>query len=114
MALQQIYFLPYLIPYIVYCHLRSIQVETSDVNNLVEVGYCEIFVYAAPVVPYRPYEERKYGFAVQAHELFKIENGMIVECNHYACVVQRRRITLVVLYGVCVCVQHVGTVEYLA
>ena len=112
MSLQPAHFLPYLVPYIVYRHLRSIQVEASNVSNLVEVGYGKVFVYAAPVVPYGPDEEREYGFAVQAHELFKVEDGMVVERNHYACVVQRRGITLVVLYCIGVCMQYVGAVKY--
>ena len=63
-------------------------------------------VMVPPVHPNRPYEQRPDDLGILLHETLKIYNLTVVERGHHTDTVQRRRITLVVLDGVCVSMEH--------
>ena len=93
---------------------RVEDVEATEVDDACEVGHREAVVVARAVSPHAPDEQREDGLAVLRQEVLKVEDAVVVERDADANLVERGRVALHVLDGVCVGVEHVAALGHAA
>ena len=104
----------YLTPQLLECVDGFPNVELIHRHKVQERVERHVFVLLAPVEPHRPHEELIHDVAVELHVFFEVENLVVVERGHHAHLMERRGVTLVVLNGVGVGVEHERVGEHVA
>lgn len=94
------------------CLLGVIVVEVIDLHDVIEVEHGESRVLPISVSPYIPHEERPYRLRILLHEHLEIEDVAIVECGHYANVVERWSIASEVFYGIYIRMENIGVLAH--
>ena len=81
-------------------------VETHDVAEVLHGEHGEL---ALAIKPYVPQEERIDNLRVEAEEGREVDHGLVVEGALHAYSMQALGIALVVLYGIGIGMEHIGT-----
>ena len=83
-----------------------VHINITETHMIAKLRQSKLPVMVPPVHPNRPYEQRPDELGIFPHETLKIHNLAVVERSHYTDTVQRLRITLVILDGVCISMEH--------
>ena len=93
------------------CFLWVVGIDVVEGDGLSKSCDAVVACLSVLVCPDAPYEERQDNLAVLLHECFERKDVSVVECAHHASRMQSRSIALVVLDGVGIGVEDVGTGE---
>ena len=80
--------------------IDMLEVAVLYADDSIEIGYGEGPEHTAAVHHDVPHEEREDDAAVSGEETDEVEALAVVECRHDADIMQRRSVTLIVLYGI--------------
>ena len=83
-----------------------VEIEAFDENDVEKIEHGECGVAPVAVSPDVPYEKRPDNFRILLEKRFEIEDAAVVERGHHTHVLERRGITLEVLNGINISVEH--------
>ena len=101
------------VPEMLQCLFGMIIVELVELHHMVKVEHGKLLVSAITIAPDVPDKKRPDDFAVALQEEFKIEHAAVVQCNHDTHIVQCRGVTLKILYGIGIGMEHIRIAAHL-